>query len=91
MLLKVASFVAGTTLLVRLTNTTGVARKFVWVAADGDADAQQPWLDLAPAKLSFNALTNQGPSVADSSLHAHQFRHGTGDVDRLYARAGRAL
>jgi len=63
-LLKVAIEIPGTKLWIRISNTTGAARNFVWVVADNDAETRQPWVhatyrDAAPAEITFNASVGQ--------------------------------
>ncbi len=80
LLLKVVSFISGTTLSILITNSSGAALSFVWVVGDSDSESQQPWLNLTPATLSFNALINQGPGVADLSFVIANYGTGTGTI-----------
>jgi N-acetylneuraminic acid mutarotase len=54
--LKVLIEIAGTNLWIRIRNTTGADREVVWVVADSDDDALQPWIQATPAALAFNAM-----------------------------------
>lgn len=61
-LLKVTIEIAGTRLWLRITNTTGSDRQFVWVVADSDGDAQQPWIHTTPAAVAFKSLGGAVPA-----------------------------
>jgi hypothetical protein len=77
-LLKVIIDIAGTTLKIRITNNTAVARDFVWVAADSAADSQQPWIHATPNALNFTALINQ---TSDETAQSIQITNrGTGPL-----------
>ena len=71
-LLKAAVEITGTQFWIRITNTGGVARSFVWVVADSDADSQQPWIhvtanNVAPARLALDVTVGQ-PAAAPLAL-----------------------
>lgn len=62
--LTVVIDVAGTKLWIRITNTTGIARDFVWVVADNEAETRQPWIhatlgNAVPANIAFEAVTGE--------------------------------
>ena len=83
-LLKVVTEISGARFWIRITNTTGASRRFVWVAADSEADARQPWIyatyrDATPAErpLQRGGRPNLGGNrPADRD---RQFRHRTVD------------
>lgn len=78
-LLKVVINIAGTTLKLKITNNTGAARDFVWVAADSTANSHQPWIHVSPNALSYVALINQTSSQTAQSLQVTN--RGTGPLD----------
>ena len=77
-LLKVVIDIAGTTLLMRITNNTADPHDFVWVVADSDANSQQPWIQVAPTSLAYTALVNQTATQTAQSLQINN--RGTGSM-----------
>jgi hypothetical protein len=77
-LLKVVINIAGTTLKMKITNDTGAARDFVWVAGDSDAESQKPWIHVTPAALAYTALVNQDPDLTAQSVQITN--RGTGNL-----------
>lgn len=56
-----------------IKNNDAVAREFTWVVAESEPKTAQPWIDISPGKLSFEAL------VGDSSAQSIQVANkGTG-------------
>jgi hypothetical protein len=83
-LLKVAILRDGTTLSLRITNKTGAQREIVWVAADNEAETQQPWLHAtldgsAPIEIAFE--TEAGDMRSAEPIRVHNF--GTGGLTVL--------
>lgn len=77
--MKVAIRRPGTTLSLRIANTTGVARDVVWVAADNPAETQQPWLHatlLNSATIAFIFETQAGSTQRGDPMRITNF--GTG-------------
>lgn len=77
-LLRVIISIVGTTLKIKITNDTSVARDFVWVVADSDADSLQPWIHVTPAALTYTALVNQAANLTAQSLQITN--RGTGPL-----------
>jgi hypothetical protein len=77
-LLKVVINIAGTTIKVRLTNTTGTPREFVWVVGDTDANSQRPWIHLSPDAIEFAALVGETSDKTAQSLGI--INRGTGPL-----------
>jgi hypothetical protein len=82
-LLKVVIEIPGTKLWIKITNTTGTDRNFVWVVADNDADTRQPWVhatyrDAVPADIKFNAFVGQ--TSAETAQPIEISNRGTGAV-----------
>jgi N-acetylneuraminic acid mutarotase len=108
-LLKVVIEIPGTRLWIRITNTTETnrhderPRSFVWVVADGDDDARQPWIHAtfhgaAPADVRFNAVVGQTPAETAQPVEINNFGTGqlsVGDVTPVltspYAMSGLPL
>lgn len=42
-----------------IQNNDAVSRDFTWVVADSAADTAQPWIDVTPAVLSYQALAGE--------------------------------
>lgn len=86
-LLKVTIEIAGTRLWIRITNTAAVnphddgRRGFVWVVADNNADASQPWIHATshgavPADIGFDA--DIGETAAETAQPIQINNLGTG-------------
>jgi hypothetical protein len=61
---------------IQITNNTGVTRDFVWVVGSSDTESQQPWIQVSPASLQFNALVNQ--TSTQTGLAVQINNRGTG-------------
>lgn len=65
----------GSTWQLKIRNNDAVARGFTWVVASSDAESRQPWMDVTPATVTLQALTNQ------ALVQAVQISNkGTGDL-----------
>jgi len=82
-LLKVIITIPGTTLNMRLTNNTASDHDFVWVVADSDANSQQPWIQLSPTTLPYEALVNQAATATAQSLQITNRGTGTLTVNNI--------
>lgn len=73
--LKVVVFFPEAQLQIRVTNTTDAERDFVWVVADTEEKARQPWIHATPPSVSFDLLTGQ---TGEQEIEIGN--HGTGDL-----------
>lgn len=74
-LLTVAIDVPETKLWIKITNTTGTPRDFVWVVSDVEPQTRQPWICADPAAVAFTPETGQ--TVRQELRIANR---GTGDL-----------
>ncbi len=61
-------------------NDTTAGGQFTWVVADNPTDAVQPWIDVEPVTLSFDALINE---VESDSVQVTNYGTGPSTVTAL--------
>jgi Mg-chelatase subunit ChlD len=59
-------------------NDTTTDGQFTWVVADNPADTVQPWIDVEPVTLAFDALIGEVESSADDADSVQVSNYGTG-------------
>lgn len=77
--LTIAIEVPGTKLWIRITNSTGTPRDFVWVVADNDAETHQPWVhatlgNVVPVNIAFEAIIGEAKTAPPITI----INRGTG-------------
>lgn len=85
-LLKVVLEISNTKFWLRITNKTDSARRFVWVAADSDVDARQPWIHATfqgstPANVRFDATAGQMSAETAQPIVISNFGTGPFTID----------